>query len=50
MNYNVDHRVYTGRWTTPGQKAEFKKMTDPNYFTRPTSRFVQDLSELQIRR
>ena len=48
MNYNVDHRVYTGRWTTPGQKAEFKKMTDPNYFTRPTSRFVQDLSELQM--
>ena len=42
MNYNVDHRVYTGRGTTPGQKAEFKKMTDPNYFTRPTSRFVQD--------
>ena len=48
MNYNVDHRVYTGRWTTPGEKAEFKKMTDPNYFTRPTSRFVQDLSELQM--
>ena len=48
MTYNVDRRVYTGRWTTPGQKAEFKRVTDPNYFTRPTSRFVQDLSELQI--
>lgn len=48
MTYNVDHRVYSGRWTTPGQKAEFKKVTDPNYFTRPTSRFVQDLSELQM--
>lgn len=48
MTYNVDHRVYTGRWTTPGQKAEFKRVTDPNYFTRPTSRFVQDLNELQM--
>ena len=48
MTYNVDRRVYTGRWTTPGQKAEFKRVTDPNYFTRPTSRFVQDLSELQM--
>ena len=48
MTYNVDRRVYTGRWTTPGQKAEFKRVTDPNYFTRPTSHFVQDLSELQM--
>lgn len=48
LQYNVDRRVYTGRWTTPGQKAEYKKLTDPVYFTRPTSRFVQDLSELQM--
>lgn len=48
LQYNVDRRVYTGRWTTPGQKAEYKKLTDPAYFTRPTSRFVQDLNELQM--
>lgn len=48
LQYNVDRRVYTGRWTTPGQQAEYKKLTDPPYFTRPTSRFVQDLSELQM--
>lgn len=48
LQYNVDKRVYSGRWTTPGQQAEFKKLSYPNYFTRPTSRFVQDLSELQM--
>jgi len=48
IQYNVDRRVYTGRWTTPGQKAEYKKLSYPNYFTRPTSRFVQDLNELQM--
>lgn len=48
IQYNVDRRVYTGRWTTPGQKAEYKKLSNPNYFTRPTSRFVQDLNELQM--
>lgn len=48
LQYNVDRRVYTGRWTTPGQEAQYKRLTDPTYFTRPTSRFVQDLSELQM--
>lgn len=48
LQYNVDRRVYTGRWKEPGQMAEYKKLTDPVYFTRPTSRFVQDLSELQM--
>ena len=48
IQYNVDKRVYEGRWTTPGQKAEYKKLSNPNYFTRPTSRFVQDLNELQM--
>ena len=48
IQYNVDRRVYTGRWTEPGQKAQYKKLSTPNYFTRPTSRFVQDLSELQM--
>lgn len=48
LQYNVDRRVYTGRWTAPGQAAQYKRLTDPTYFTRPTSRFVQDLSELQM--
>ena len=48
IQYNVDRRVYSGRWTTPGQQAEYKKLTYPNYFTRPTSRFIQDLNELQM--
>ena len=48
IEYNVDKRVYTGRWTTPGQHASYKRLTDPAYFTRPTSRFVQDLNELQM--
>ncbi len=48
IQYNVDKRVYTGRWTEPGQHAQFKKLTQPNYFTRPTSRFVQNLNELQM--
>ena len=48
IEYNVDRRVYTGRWTAPGQHAKYKRLTDPAYFTRPTSRFVQDLNELQM--
>ena len=48
IQYNVDRRIYTDRWAEAGQAAKFKRITDPNYFTRPTSRFVQDLSELQM--
>lgn len=48
IQYNVDKRVLSGRWTTPGQSAEFKRLTYPTYFTRATSRFVQDLTELQM--
>lgn len=48
IQYNVDKRIYTDRWFEAGQAAKFKRITDPNYFTRPTSRFVQDLSELQM--
>ena len=62
MNYNVDKRVLTGRWTTPGQITSFKKLglisvdVDGNGVfethgyekTRATSRFVQDYNELDI--
>ncbi len=63
MEYNVDKRVLTGRWTTPGQITSFKKL-GMDYFdvdgdgqsepylipimTRATSRFVQDYDELSI--
>lgn len=48
IQYNVDKRNFEDRWTTPGQDAKYKKVTYPAYFTKPTSRFVQDLSELQF--
>lgn len=61
MNYNVDKRVLTGRWTRPGQNAKFKKLgyyskdTDGDNayeqykeVTRLTSRFVQDRNEIDI--
>lgn len=45
LNWNVDKRVLTDRWNTPGIPAKFKSITDPSQ-TRPTSRFVEDLNEL----
>ncbi len=47
MAYNVDRRVLTGRWTTPGQITAFKKFNSA-VSTRPTTRFVQDRNELTI--
>ena len=47
INYNVDRRVLLGRWQTPGQVAQFKRLDD-NESTRPTTRFVQDRRELNI--
>jgi TonB-linked SusC/RagA family outer membrane protein len=52
---NVDKRVLSGRWQTPGQNAMFKRLgtfrydddpTSRNEMTRATSRFVQDRNEL----
>ena len=34
-------RVFTGRWSEPGQVARFKSITDDSE-TKPTSRFVED--------
>lgn len=45
MAYNVDRRVLTGRWTTPGQQTPFKKF-DSSTTTRATTRFVQNRNEL----
>lgn len=44
LNWNVDKRVLTDRWNTPGVAAKFKSITDVSQ-TRPTSRFVEDLNE-----
>ena len=48
IQYNVDRRMYTDRWTTPGVAAKYKAFNSSEPFTRPTSRFVQDLTELQM--
>ncbi len=45
LNDNVDKRVLTDRWNTPGVAAKFKSITD-NSTTKPTSRFVENLNEL----
>lgn len=41
---NVDRRVLTDRWNTPGQEAKFKSITDYGT-TNATSRFVEDQNE-----
>lgn len=44
-NHNIDIRVLTERWNTPGMQARFKSIGDTST-TKPTSRFVQDYNEL----
>lgn len=53
--FNVDKRVLSGRWQTPGQHALYKRLgtftyeedpTSRKEMTRATSRFVQDWNEL----
>lgn len=44
-NYNVDIRALEQRWKKPGDRSSFKDIADASA-TRPTSRFVQDWSEL----
>ncbi len=42
LDNNVDRRVFSGRWAKAGDVAPYKAQnTVSNYFTRPTSRFVQ---------
>lgn len=47
ITYNVDRRLLSGRWQTPGQITQYKKFNS-NVVTRPTTRFVQDRRELTI--
>ncbi len=47
VRLNVDARVLSDRWTTPGQPALYKAAND-NSSTQPTSRFVQDYSLMQL--
>ena len=47
MNWNVDERVLNDRWNKPGQEALYKNIADVNT-TKPTTRFVQDLRELNF--
>ena len=47
IEWNVDRRIFTDRWQRPGQKALFKDIADAT-FTKPTSRFVQENSQLTI--
>lgn len=50
IQYNVDRRMYTDRWSadTAGQAAKFKAFSNTARFTRPTTRFIQDFNELQM--
>jgi TonB-linked SusC/RagA family outer membrane protein len=61
MNFNVDKRVLTGRWLSPGQNALFKRLgnysrpseegnfvTSVAEVTRASTRFVQDRNDLSI--
>jgi len=45
--YNVDSRALTDRWKNPGDHAQFKNIQDLS-ITFPTSRFIQDLSWLDL--
>ena len=47
IRYNVDRRVLTGRWQTPGQVTLYKRY-NANSVTRATTRFVQDRNELSL--
>ncbi|MHA4810056.1 SusC/RagA family TonB-linked outer membrane protein [Flavitalea flava] len=45
--YNVDSRALSDRWKNPGDHAQFKSISDLSV-TYPTSRFIQDLSTLDL--
>lgn len=48
LNYNVDKRAYYDSWKKPGDNVLFKNIGTSNAITLATSRFVQNLSELNI--
>jgi hypothetical protein len=48
LNYNVDKRAYYDSWKKPGDVVLFRNIGVANGTTLATSRFVQDLSELNV--
>ena len=57
LHYNVDRRVFSGRWQKAGDRVPFKSLGKvwvseeqvwKDERTRPTSRFVQDRNELDL--
>lgn len=46
ISYNVDRRIYNAVWTKPDDRVAFR--FQPFNPVRPSSRFVQDLNELQM--
>lgn len=47
ISYNVDKRLAEGRWKNPGDVTRFKRYKNATR-TRPTSRFIQDRTELNL--
>lgn len=47
LQFNVDRRVYKGRWRKSGDKAFFKDVKDKTQ-TKPTSRFVEEYNYLKL--
>lgn len=48
INYNVDKRAYYDSWKKPGDIALYKGLGVTKSATQATSRFVQELSEVDI--
>lgn len=48
LNSNCDRRVLSDRWIKPGDIARFRDIKDYNSVTRPTSRLVQNYSDLNM--
>ncbi len=53
INKQVDRRVLLGRWQTPGQDAQFKRLQSTTNFgevhkTQATTRFIQKRNEFDI--
>ncbi|MBO9561135.1 MAG: SusC/RagA family TonB-linked outer membrane protein [Niastella sp.] len=47
LRYNVDRRIFTGRWTKPGDVSRYKSIMQGD-ITRATQRFVEDQNEWEL--
>jgi TonB-linked SusC/RagA family outer membrane protein len=45
--FNVDRRVFEGRWKVPGDISRFKNITDLS-ITKPTSRFIENDNYIRL--